>query len=258
MVRRKTKDTRARTEGAQSVGRAVEILRAVARCQRSGATLSNIISVTELSRSTAFRLLRYLTEERLLEFDDRQRSYYLGPLAYELGLAARGQADLVAKWKDRIERLAAKTGLTAYLVARSDTEIVCLATAHGPSVVRAVTLVAGQRLPLGIGAGSLAILSSLPDDEVDSVIASHGPKLRMYGGGRLTPKILRQRVETTRTKGYALSQDSVAKGVLGIGVAIPRDGELTQLAVSLSLVATHLDAAEQTHIAKTIRKAIQS
>jgi DNA-binding IclR family transcriptional regulator len=241
-------------EGAQAVGRAVEILRAVARCQRSGATLSKIMNVTDLSRSTTFRLLRYLSEERLLEFDEQQRSYYIGPLAYELGLAAKGQAGLVAERKESIDRIAAKTGLTTYLTARSDTEIVCLAASHGVSVVRAVTLDVGQRLPLGIGAGSLALLSSLPDAEVDAVLTSNSAKIRMYGEGRLTPKILKQRVETTRAKGYAFSQDSVAKGVAGVGVVISSPDALTQLAVSVSSVAGHMDTAERERMADTIRK----
>jgi DNA-binding IclR family transcriptional regulator len=257
MVRRKAQKTsRRRIEGAQAVGRAIEVLCAVAKCQRSGATLAKIMSVTALSRSTAFRLLHYLAEARLLDFDERQRCYYVGPLTYELGLAARGHADLVANWRDRMELISAKTGLTTYLVARSDMEGVCLATAHGPSVIRSVPLMVGQRLPLGIGAGSLAILSSLPDIEVDTIIAAHGPKLRMYSGGRLTPKVLRQYVETTRTKGYAFSQNNLATGVLAVGVRIPGDDELTQLAVGVSAVATHMSEAEQAQIAKTIRKII--
>ncbi len=256
MRRKKAGKTSPRISGAQAVGRAIEVLCAVAKFQRGGATLAKITGATELSRSTAFRLLHYLADARLLEFDKRRRCYYVGPLTYELGLAARGQADLVANWKDRMELVCAKTGLTTYLVVRSDMEGVCLATAHGPSVIRSVPLMVGQRLPLGIGAGSLAILSSLPDVEVDAVIAAHGPTLRAYSNGRVTPKVLRQYVEETRTQGYAFSQNMLATGVLAIGVAIPSDGSLTQLAVGVSAVATHMSQSEQAQIARMIRKII--
>lgn len=243
-----------RTEGAQSVGRAVEILRTVARCQRSGATLSKVMRATELPRTTAFRLLRYLTEERMLQFDNQGRCYYLGPLAYELGLAAQGQSGFVPSWKDRIDRLAARTGMTAYLVARSVTEVVCLATAQGQSVVRAVPLDVGQRLPLGVGAGSLAILSSLPDGEIDAIIGANELKLRMYGAGRLTRKVLWGRVLSTRANGYALSRDSVAPGVMGIGLVVPHGDELTQLAVSVSSVADHAEISDGARLADIIRR----
>ena len=182
-----------RTEGAQAIGRATEILRVVARIQRSGATLANVCRATNLSRSTAFRMLRSLTEERLLEYDADAHRYYIGPLAYELGLAAQGQADLIASWRERIERIALRTGLTTYLVARSDSEVVCLATAQGSGVIRAVPLTIGQRLPLGVGAGSLAILSSLDDAEVEGILSANAQKLVLHGGGKLTPAILRLR-----------------------------------------------------------------
>jgi DNA-binding IclR family transcriptional regulator len=246
-----------RTEGTQAITRAIEILRAVARVQRGGATLSKVIRATDLSRSTAFRLLRCLTQERLLHFDEEQRVYCIGPLAYELGLAGKGQADIVANWHAHIARVSAKTGLTTYLVARSDTEVVCLDTVQGTSVVRAVPLIVGQRLPLGIGAGSLAILSSLPDEEVEAVIASNTLKLPMYGDGRLTPAKLRQRVEMTRANGFAYSRESVAKGISGVGVTIQRHGDLAQIAISVSLVGTQLDANEQSRLVNTIRDAAQ-
>ena len=146
--------------------------------------------------------------------------------------------------------------MTAYLVARSDMEGVCLATVHAPSVIRSVPLMIGQRVPLGIGAGSLAILSSLPDIEVDTIITALTPKLRAYIGGRMTPKLLKQFVETTRARGYAFSQNNLTTGVLAVGMRIPGDRQLTQLAVGVSAVATHMSDVEQAQIAKSIRKVI--
>jgi DNA-binding IclR family transcriptional regulator len=243
-----------KTEGAQAIGRAVEVLRVVARIQRSGATLANISRATNLSRSTAFRILRSLTEERLLEFDAEVHRYYVGPLAYELGLAARGRTDLVSAWRERIDRVALSTGLTTYLLARSDSEAVCLATAQSSAVIRAVPLVVGQRLPLGVGAGSLAILSSLDDAEVEEILAANAHKLTIYGGGGLTPAILRQRIDYARDAGYAFSQDSVAPGLVGVGIVVSPPGALQQLALSGSMPATHLDRTEQARLAATIRE----
>jgi DNA-binding IclR family transcriptional regulator len=243
-----------RTEGTQAIGRATEILRVVARIQRSGATLAKVSRATNLSRSTAFRILRSLSEEGLLEYDADLRRYAIGPLAYELGLAAQGQADLIARWRQRLDRLSALTGLTAYLIARSDSEVVCLAVAQGSSVIRAVPLVPGQRLPLGVGAGSLAILSSLPDAEIEALLAANAQKLAAYADGRLTASILHERIARTRETGYAFSQDSVASGVLGVGVSVSRPDELKQLALSVSMAATRLDKSEQARLAAAIRE----
>jgi DNA-binding IclR family transcriptional regulator len=246
-----------RTEGAQAIGRATEILRVVARIQRSGATLANVCRATNLSRSTAFRILRSLTEERLLNFDQDAHRYYIGSLAYELGLAAQGPADLIARWRERIDRTAVRTGLTTYLVARSDSEVVCLSTAQGTGVIRAVPLVVGQRLPLGVGAGSLAILSSLPDEEVDEVLTANAHKYALHGGGRLTPAILRKRIELTRENGFAFSQDSVAAGVAGVGIVASHGHAMPQLALSVSMPLVQLDQHDQGQLATIIREAVE-
>lgn len=61
------------TSGAQAIRRAMDVVRAVAQFQRTGATLSRVASVTGLSTSTTHRMLRSLTEERMLRHDEIQR-----------------------------------------------------------------------------------------------------------------------------------------------------------------------------------------
>jgi DNA-binding IclR family transcriptional regulator len=130
--------------------------------------------------------------------------------------------------------------------------VVCLATAQGSGIIRAVPLVVGQRLPLGVGAGSLAILAALPDAEINAILSANAAKLALHGEGRLTPAILWKRVEQARQRGYAFSQDSVAAGVVGIGVLASRPGDLKQLALSVSMPAVALDPSQQARLAEAI------
>src|SRR5690606_5740583 len=115
--------TAKQTSGAQAIRRAVDLLRAVAMTQRRGANLATLSRATGLSRSTAFRMLHSLTEEGMLDYDPATHCYVLGRLAYELGLAAKGDAQLAAQWSDTLDRVRDRTGMTAYLVARSDLEV---------------------------------------------------------------------------------------------------------------------------------------
>jgi DNA-binding IclR family transcriptional regulator len=241
-------------EGTQSIRRATEVLRVVARIQRSGATLSKVTRATGLNRSTAFRILKSLVEERLLESDADHSRYYLGPLAFELGLAASGSRDLIERWRGRIDRLNRATGLTTYLMGRSDFDAVCLNAMDGSTVVRAVPVVTGQRLPLGVGAGSLAILASLPDGEVEAIIEANASKIALLAEGRLTTPILRERIARTRAQGYALSQESVAKGVLGLGLVVSRPTDVTALAVSVSMAGSELEPTEQARLIAKVRE----
>ena len=67
-----------RTEGAQSVRRAVAILRILATGQERGVRLTDIVGQSGLNRPTVHRLLRVLAEEGAVEQDPDSRRYLVG------------------------------------------------------------------------------------------------------------------------------------------------------------------------------------
>ena len=76
----------------------------------------------------------------------------------------------------------------------------------------------GSRRPLGVGAGSLALLAWLPDDEREAALETLSGQLERYP--RITPALLRERVAQARERGYAVLLDVVVERMGGIGVAI--------------------------------------
>ena len=246
------------TDGAQAIRRALDVARTVAALQRSGATLSLVARSTGLKTSTTFRILRSLVEERLLSYDAAGRCYHLGPLAYELGLVAAGDVQVQARlgWRESVEHIARDTGLTTYLMARSDKEAVCLLCAQGTTVLRAMPMDVGQRVPLGIGAGSLALLASLDDAEVHRILDANAARLTMFPGGKQRAEIL-DRVRRTRRQGYAMSTGTVVAGVTGVGIALPAPDGGAQLALSVSAVATELDGKAVKRVAAILIEAGQ-
>jgi DNA-binding IclR family transcriptional regulator len=238
--------------GAQAIRRAMEVVRVVAQSQRTGASLSRVAQATNLNQSTVFRMLRSLTEERLLYYDEDRRSYFLGVLAFELGLAAKGESRVQDFWQPAIEHVAARTRLTTYLMAQSGTEAVCLLCAQGSSIIRAMPMVVGQRLPLGVGAGSLAILATLDDDEIDHALAQQAHRIALFPSAKNSPESIRERVKLARDNGYSLTQGTVATGLTGIGVAIrPKQGIL-QLSISVSAVVDSINPTESRQIAEIL------
>lgn len=246
------------TGGAQAIRRALDVVRVVAQFQRTGATLSRVAQATGLATSTTHRILRTLVEERMLLHDDASRTYALGLLAFELGLATQAESQVQPHWRDTIEQIAGQTRLTTYLMARSDCEAVCLLCAQGSMAIRAMPIEVGQRLPLGVGAGSLAILSTLDDAEVAQVMRTNSARLRHSPGGGELAEIILERVRAARDCGYAVSSGSVANGLVGLGVPVlPRQG-LLQLAISVSAVADAIDPAEARRFAGMIKEAIRA
>lgn len=79
--------------GSQSIQRAVETLKLVA-ASAHGARYVDLVAQTSLQPATAHRILRRLVAEGLLQQRKQDKRYLLGPLAFEIGLAASVQFNL--------------------------------------------------------------------------------------------------------------------------------------------------------------------
>lgn len=202
---------------AGPLARGAALLRLLATAGRRGAALSTLAQATGLAPSTTHRLLGQLVAERLAMQLDGSRRYAIGPMAYELGLAAAQQFDIRGLCRPALERLALDAGETAYLVMRSGDEAVCIDLVEGPSPVRVSTLQIGSRRPLGVGAGGLAVLAGLPDDEADRILARVSERIALEWQFPAAP--LRRSVQDARRRGQAMIRNRITPGVTALGQA---------------------------------------
>jgi len=219
-------------DGTQAIRRASTILKYISLNPSSGATLNQVCESTELSRSTAHRILKCLVQERLVNQSDDAKRYTIGTLVYELGLAVRAWQEDVLNWRPVLESVSTDTGVTAYLMGRSGNESICLDKVEGPSIVRVIPVEVGQRRPLGVGAGAAALLASIPDEECEQVIQSIGPHLARYSV--LKSSTVSEIVRKAKATGFAESHSYVAQGVYGLGIAIRNGKAPARLALSLA------------------------
>lgn len=151
---------------------------------------------------------------------DAERGYRLGPLLYELGLAALPETNIREVSQPALQELAQATGDMVFLVLRSGFETVCLDRIAGNFPIQTMTRSVGDRHPLGVGAGGLAILSALSDADVKVAVKAVAPQLGSY---RLTEAALHKAVAATRKRGLAIDEGTAALDVTALGRAI-RDG----------------------------------
>jgi DNA-binding IclR family transcriptional regulator len=165
---------------AQTVGRAIALLKLVASSRSQQLRLVDLADLAGLEKSTAHRLLQRLEQEGMLVRDGKT-GYRVGPLAYELGLAARPDSDLHEVSQPALNQLARSTGEMIFLVKRSGFQTVCLDRIDGDFPIRTLTRGIGDRHPLGAGAGGMAILAAMNDRELDFVTPRLAAPLAPYG-----------------------------------------------------------------------------
>lgn len=200
------------TTSAQTVGRAVDLLRLIASSQSVNLRLLDIAGMAGLDKSTAHRLLQRLVHERLL-VRDRVRGYRLGPLLHELGLVALPETNIREVSQAMLDDLAHSTGDMVFLIMRSGYETVCLNRIAGSFPIQTMTRTVGDRHPLGVGAGGLALLAALSDADVETVVRAVAPQLRRYG---LSERTMHRAVAATRERGYAVDEGSAARDVTAV------------------------------------------
>lgn len=204
--------------GTQSIARAVRTLKLLAQSAPRGLRLIDLADELRLARPTAHRLIKVLIAEGLLVRDPRSRRYTLGPLVFELGLASAHQFNLRAICAPVLERLAVETGDTSFLFVRSGSDAVCLSRVQGAFPIQTPVVPIGSRQPLGVNAGGLALLSCLPADDVERILAEIGPRLHRYGS--LDVQELRKLCAEAQSAGHALIAGRAVPGVSALGLPI--------------------------------------
>lgn len=248
--------TAAHLWGTQSVHRAVTILMEIASCNMRGLRVYEIASLMGLERPTAHRIVKGLLSQGMVTQDPDTKAYKLGPLVYELGLAASPHFTLRETCQSTLKRLAEKSCDSVFLVVRSGFDSVCLDRIEGSYPITTRTLDIGSRRPLGVGAGSLAILITLPEDEIERIIEVNSDRFAAFGN--LSPQRLRNAIRVSRTAGYAVNNQDVLDNVGAIGVALrPRRGS-AYIAISIAGIASRFTGARREELARLLVKEVRA
>lgn len=241
--------------GAQSVDRALALLSTVGRHADRGASLTSLVEESGLNKPTVRRLLLALIRGGLVEQDEESRLYYLGEEAYVLGTLASQRFNLLEICRASLSRLSERTQDTSFLSVRRDMLSLCLYREEGTYPIRTHALQMGFEHPLGIGAGSLAMLAALSDSEVEEALAvNEAMLLERYPS--LPPERVRADVALTRQRGYSLNPGLIVANSWGVGVAFHfPDGRLAG-ALSIAAIDTRMQETRQVELAGYLKQEV--
>jgi DNA-binding IclR family transcriptional regulator len=238
--------------GSQSVDRALRLLALVGRGAERGAQLSDMVEASGLNKPTTRRLLLALMRAGLVEQEARTRRYYLGEEAYVLGTLASRRHGLLELAMESLRNLSEITMDTSFVSVKRGNYAVCLHREEGTYPVRTHALQAGNQHPLGIGAGSLAMLAALDDIEVERVLAANGKVLETQYASYSEEQI-REDVAKTRERGYALNPGRIVAGSWGLGAAIIFPDGRVAGALSIAAIDIRMSPERQPELARHLK-----
>jgi DNA-binding IclR family transcriptional regulator len=189
----------------------------------------------------------------MIDRDPHTKKYFLGPLLYELGLLARPRYRLGELCDAPLHRLADLTQDTVYLSERSGLEAVCANRALGDFPIKSLSLDIGIRRPLGVGAGGLAILCSLPPSEAQAVVEANAHRYEKFAS--FTADFLYGAIAEGRARGYAFLDGAVTLGTASMGVAFPPNNPVA--AISVAAISGRLKPERRHVIAQQMHREVR-
>ena len=233
--------------GAQSIQRGLQVLRHVA-AQPKGCRLRDVTIACDLNKATAHRILTALVVEGFLHLDAATHVYELGQEAQIIGWSSRARQDIRALAQRSLIRICRASGDTVFLSLRTGIEAVCIDRHVGDFPIKTLTLEVGSRRPLGIGAGSLALLAFLPDDEIDEILKMSRSALALYP--LLPIDAIRALTREARQQGYSFNNERVVAGMSAVGVPVLEKNGRPIAAISVAAITSRMTPQ---HIASIVQ-----
>jgi DNA-binding IclR family transcriptional regulator len=243
----------AEVTGTQSIGRAVGLLRQLAATRSRGASLGELVEASGLAKPTCRRILLALIEAGLAEQDPTTRRYFLGPEAYILGTIAADRFGLHRLAQESVIRLARETGDAAFLQVRRDFAVVCLQREDGDYPIRSHVLAAGDRHPLGAGAGGITLMAAMPDAEIETALTANA-SLLAHRYPMLPRAVVLDLVAEARHLGYGINRGLLFPGSWGMGVVVRDARGRPDACLSLAAIESRMQPDRQPALYRLLRE----
>jgi DNA-binding IclR family transcriptional regulator len=204
--------------------RAVAIIDAVEHGARSHA---DVVRATNLSRTTAHRLLKSLETHGFVEYVGG-RGYRLGSRLLRLGASSLREPSLRDAAHGALERLAAVTGESAQLFVMSAGERVCVDSVPSSNELRTIVEV-GAVLPVTAGSAGKVFMAWMPEAGREAFVR----QARTLTDRTPVGERLERQLATARRQGWI---GSAGERQAGVGsVSAPVLGPLGELVAVVSI-----------------------
>lgn len=239
----------------KTIDRAALVLRCLAEGGAEGSRLSDVAARSGLGKATVHRLLAALVQVGFVDRSEAGKLYRLGYALFALGTTAR-RFEVVELARPSLLRLAAETEDTVFLSLRDGDEALCADRSTGAYPIKTLTLNVGDRRPLGVGAGSLALLAFQDDAEVERVLAANAAARAAYPA--FGPEELQRLIAQARRQGYAFNDGRIVGAMMALGVPVFGPDGRVAAALSIAAIRERMRAPRVRSLAALLQREAQA
>jgi DNA-binding IclR family transcriptional regulator len=210
-----------------AIDRCFAILELLAQ-SREPLGISDISRTLDLNKSTVFNILHTLMDMNVLE-GQPDGKFDFGTRFYTLGNMTGKRSALIQTAHPFLQRINEKTKLSAFLGLRSDLHSILIDkvdSAYGVKVSSEI----GLRMPALAGAGIKAMLSQLPDKEIDAILARAA--LKKYTPHSVVNKeAYKKEILKARKEGIAYDREEYVEGMVAFAIPVKAHSSHIQAAI---------------------------
>ncbi len=203
-----------------------------------------------LNKSTVSNTMHTLADLGVLEIREDGK-FIFGPRFYLLGNMARRRSGLQQAAHPYLERISRDTSLSTFLGIRSGDSSILIDKADSNLDIRLSSEI-GMKMPPLAGAGIKAMLSQLPDPEIDRILSESD--LKPFTPNSITNKShYKREVICVRSERLALDLEEYIEGLIAIAIPISTHSENIQAAIWAVGLKRQLNEEKLLHTERYLR-----
>lgn len=235
-----------------NLGKAVRMLKLVSQAQ-NGLSAVEIESQLSLPRTTAFRILKTLTHEGMVE--KRGAHFFAGAGLFEMGLQALSKSNLREQAVPLLQELTAQTGQTSHLAVPSGWHSLILEVCDSPHPVQVASR-PGTLADLHCSATGKIFLSYLYADQIREFLDAFPLQARTEHTQTRLEQLL-QIIQQVRTLQYARDEEEYHPGVRCLAAPVFDLRSQVVAAIGVTGPTTGFTKAKIPAVCRSVRQAAE-
>jgi len=215
---------------------------------------NEIVKNLGLNKSTVFNILHTLDDLDVLE-KGPDGLFRMGPRLFVLGNAAAGGSELIQTVHPYLETINQKFKLSTFFGILSGQEVIIIDKADRAHRIK-ISSEIGMKIPIFAGVAGKALLSQLPEADIDDILSENTPK--RYTPWTINDKAAYKReIFSVQQTGIAYDREEYVEGLIAVAVPLQTYREDLQAAIWAVGLKQEFREDEMKRIAKSLSDIVE-